>query len=113
MGPRNTSTSSLGKFAAYKEVLGSYQEAKAVIEARNPVLGEAVAVQFRHIDGQEHTLLGIGGLNGHIEFYSNLVDDVVVIDETTVCVDTSTGERMKISDAMQDLWEFRMHWDYV
>lgn len=113
MQGRNQNVSSLGKLAAYKEVLGSYQEAKAAIEARRPVLGEAVAVQFTHIDGQQHTLLGIGGLNGHIEYYSELLNDDVIIDETTVCVDSSSGERMPVAEAVQDLWEFRMRWNYV
>ena len=110
MPNRNQDTSSLGKLAAYKEVLPSYEAAKAVIEARNPVLGEAVAVQFTHIDGLQHTLLGIGGLNGHIEYYSNLLSEDAVIDETTVCVDASSGERMKVADAIQELWKFRLHY---
>lgn len=106
-----TDISRLGKFTAYKEVLPDYNSAKAKIQEYNPVLGEAVAVEFME-NYEEHTLLGIGGLNGHIEYFSNIIG-TQEIDETTVCVDSSTGERMTIADAIQRLWAFKINWEYV
>lgn len=95
--------STLNKYNAYKEVASNYDEAKAIIEGKKLAYGETAVVSF-YFPGRTsevktiEQMLGVGGINGNVMIYSNILGTSSRVDDATVFI-ASENRTMTVTEA--------------
>ena len=97
------SFANLSKYTAYKEIASNYDEAKALLESKKLAYGEGGVVSF-YFPGRSaevktiEQMLGIGGIDGSIMVYSNILGADSRVDDATIFL-ASKNKTVKLSEA--------------
>ena len=104
------SFANLSKYTAYKEIASNYDEARALLESKKLAYGEGAVVSF-YFPGRSaevktiEQMLGIGGIDGNIMIYSNILGADSRVDNATIFLE-SKNKTVKLSEAFDIVTEY-------
>ena len=103
------SFANLSKYTAYKEIASNYDESRALLESKKLAYGEGAVVSF-YFPGRSaevktiEQMLGVGGIDGNIMVYSNILGADSRVDEATIFL-ASKNKTVKLSEAFDIVTE--------
>ena len=103
------SFANLSKYTAYKEIASNYDEARALLESKKLAYGEGAVVSF-YFPGRSaevktiEQMLGVGGIDGNIMVYSNILGADSRVDDATIFL-ASKNKTVKLSEAFDMVTE--------
>ena len=103
------SFANLSKYTAYKEIASNYDEARALLESKKLAYGEGAVVSF-YFPGRSaevktiEQMLGVGGIDGNIMVYSNILGADSRVDDATIFL-ASKNKTVKLSEAFDIITE--------
>lgn len=103
------SFANLSKYTAYKEIASNYDEARALLESKKLAYGEGAVVSF-YFPGRSaevksiEQMLGVGGIDGNIMVYSNILGSDSRVDDATIFL-ASKNKTVKLSEAFDIVTE--------
>ena len=104
------SFANLSKYTAYKEIASNYDEARALLESKKLAYGEGAVVSF-YFPGRSaevktiEQMLGVGGIDGNIMIYSNILGADSKVDSATMFLE-SKNKTVKLSEAFDIVTEY-------
>ena len=104
------SFANLSKYTAYKEIASNYDEARALLESKKLAYGEGAVVSF-YFPGRSaevktiEQMLGVGGIDGNIMIYSNILGTDSRVDNATIFLE-SKNKTVKLSEAFDIVTEY-------
>ena len=104
------SFANLSKYTAYKEIASNYDEARALLESKKLAYGEGAVVSF-YFPGRSaevktiEQMLGVGGIDGNIMIYSNILGADSRVDNATIFLE-SKNKTVKLSEAFDIVTEY-------
>ena len=104
------SFANLSKYTAYKEIASNYDEARALLESKKLAYGEGAVVSF-YFPGRSaevktiEQMLGVGGIDGNIMVYSNILGADSRVDDATIFL-ASKNKTVKLSEAFDIVTEY-------
>ena len=104
------SFANLSKYTAYKEIASNYDEARALLESKKLAYGEGAVVSL-YFPGRSaevktiEQMLGVGGIDGNIMIYSNILGADSRVDNATIFLE-SKNKTVKLSEAFDIVTEY-------